>query len=91
MSDNLSLTCVEISLFGSRVNLKSKGGDIDLFLKFSSEKDIDSLHLKRKLKIALKDKLGDQKIDIIIDDSNTDLGAIGKVISRDKVALWLKK
>ena len=54
----------KIILFGSRVDLTKKGGDIDLLI-FSKKID-----LKGKLKILknLKRKLGDRKIDLIITD-----------------------
>jgi predicted nucleotidyltransferase len=51
-----------IRLFGSRIDKNSRGGDIDLLI--ISKK----LDLKEKLIIRykLKEKIGDQKIDIVI-------------------------
>ena len=54
----------KVILFGSRVNDKVKGGDIDLYLQTpenskAAEKKIEYL-------VALKSTLGDQKIDVII-------------------------
>ena len=58
----------QIWLFGSRVNDQAKGGDIDLLILS------DNLVLEDKLRIrlALYEKLGEQKIDIVIaaDDSD---------------------
>lgn len=51
-----------IYLFGSRVDDRQKGGDIDLFVMSEGadlEKKIDFL-------VLLKQKIGDQKIDVVI-------------------------
>lgn len=54
----------EIYLFGSRVDDSLKGGDIDLFV---SANNIDN-YLEKKLNFLalLKEKIGDQKIDLVI-------------------------
>lgn len=52
----------KIYLFGSRVDDKKKGGDIDLLLVSEKLTHRD----KRKIRLALYDKLGEQKIDILI-------------------------
>ncbi|MFC1616677.1 nucleotidyltransferase domain-containing protein [Candidatus Margulisiibacteriota bacterium] len=51
-----------IYLFGSRVDPQKKGGDIDLLVLSQklTEKD------KTKIRLGLFDKLGEQKIDLII-------------------------
>ncbi|RME57847.1 nucleotidyltransferase domain-containing protein [Candidatus Parcubacteria bacterium] len=51
-----------IYLFGSRVDDHKKGGDIDLliFSKHLTERD------KRRIRLRLYDRLGPQRIDIII-------------------------
>jgi uncharacterized protein len=51
-----------VYLFGSRVNDQLKGGDIDILI-FS---EIINLNIKRQIRIKLYDKLGEQKIDIVI-------------------------
>ena len=56
-----------IFLFGSRVKDHEKGGDIDLYI----ETDQDScLEDKISFLSNLKFKLGDQKIDVIINSPN---------------------
>ena len=52
----------QVILFGSRVDLNKKGGDIDLLIlsKKLSQKD------KFDIKLKLYDVLGEQKIDLII-------------------------
>lgn len=56
----------EIYLFGSRTHLDLKGGDIDL-LVVSEDRDVDQLHQRRvDFLLALKDRIGDQKIDLVV-------------------------
>jgi predicted nucleotidyltransferase len=52
----------KIILFGSRADDSKKGGDIDLLVL--SEKITNSD--RRKIKINLYDKIGEQKIDMIV-------------------------
>lgn len=54
---------LSIRLFGSRTNLLAKGGDIDLWIELIAvpEKKLTYLH---SLKIALENRLGEQKIDL---------------------------
>jgi len=54
-----------VYLFGSRVNDQSKGGDIDL-LVLSIKID---LMIKLDILATLHQKLGDRKIDLIIDEN----------------------
>ena len=85
----------EISIFGSRTSLEKKGGDIDLYilLKNTSKKNRTEQNingLKRELRISLEDRLGEQKIDIILDDGVCELGSFKEVIRSTKVILWTK-
>ena len=65
----------DIYLFGSRVDDAKKGGDIDLYIipakKFSLE---ERLEKKRKFRLRLENKIGEQKIDIVISkDKNREI------------------
>jgi len=51
-----------VYLFGSRVDDGRRGGDIDLLI-FSG---VITERLKRRLRLALYDRLGEQKIDIVV-------------------------
>ncbi len=53
----------DIYLFGSRVDDNQKGGDIDLFIDTS---DNDVLNKKIQLMQAIKNDIGEQKIDIVL-------------------------
>lgn len=81
---------IEIALFGSRTDLSKRGGDIDLYILIAPSPALDLFVLKRDLLVALKNSLGDQKIDLVLDDSKVDLGAFGDVIKKQKVELWIR-
>ena len=59
----------QIYLFGSRVDDSLKGGDIDLYIETDTLTDM----IERKLNflVLLKQKIGDQKIDLIISKDKT--------------------
>ena len=55
-----------VYLFGSRINDQKKGGDIDLYIETDLKKDI----IRQKLKMLgmLHEALGEQKIDIVVNN-----------------------
>lgn len=84
----LTLQWQEISVFGSRADGQKKGGDIDLYIKFHSAQKFDLYSIKQKLRIELENQLGEQKIDVVLDDGQTDLGEFGKIVLNQKKTLW---
>lgn len=90
ISTEMGFDWVCISLFGSRVDLTKRGGDIDLYIKIKYQPYLDLHDIKRKVRLVLCEQLGEQKFDIIIDDSFTELGAFGELIKNQKVDLWMK-
>ena len=60
-----------VLVFGSRTNLNAKGGDIDLYIIPETKDNI----LERELKFSVKIKmaLGEQKIDIVIQENSEKL------------------
>jgi len=60
----------KIYLFGSRVDDSLKGGDIDLFID-----TVTTNKLQKKIEFlsALKQRIGDQKIDVVISKDYTRL------------------
>jgi predicted nucleotidyltransferase len=57
----------EIYLFGSRVDDNKKGGDIDLFIKLDILLTTKETSNKiSEFKIKLYDKIGEQKIDVVV-------------------------
>lgn len=55
-------------LFGSRVDLNKRGGDIDLYIEIMNFDSKKVYEQKQKFGALLQDRLGEQKIDIIIYD-----------------------
>lgn len=52
----------KIFLFGSRVDDTKRGGDIDLFVLSEKIKTRE----RRKIKLNIYDKIGEQKIDMVV-------------------------
>lgn len=61
----------KIYLFGSRVSDNKKGGDIDLYIETKSNNEV--FEKKIKMLKALYNKLGEQKIDIVINNFTSSL------------------
>lgn len=58
----------KIYLFGSRVDNSKKGGDIDILIFSQKLKKVDALEIKG----YIYDKIGEQKIDILIVKDKSD-------------------
>ncbi|MFK5975255.1 MAG: nucleotidyltransferase domain-containing protein [Sulfurovum sp.] len=57
----------EIYLFGSRVDDTKRGGDIDLYIVLEKDMPFTTIFDKKiDFLVELKQKIGDQKIDVII-------------------------
>lgn len=79
-------SCANVMLFGSRIDDNARGGDIDLLVK--SERPIpDSRRKALQLAARLQLRLGDQPIDILTVDPQTELQAIHKEGLRTGVRL----
>jgi len=57
---------VRLWVFGSRVNPKLKGGDIDIYIEIPNYEKIDIFKFKVKYLVNLENKIGEQKIDLIV-------------------------
>jgi predicted nucleotidyltransferase len=79
-----------ISIFGSRADLSRKGGDIDLYIRLCSPPPMTLLQIQNLLRSEIQDRIGEQKLDLVLDDGVTDLGAFGEIIARQKRELWTK-
>jgi predicted nucleotidyltransferase len=60
----------KVFLFGSRVDDRKKGGDIDLFITGEQKSNYTVAH-KIDFLVELKSLIGDQKIDVILDTEST--------------------
>ena len=58
---------MQVILFGSRTDNKNRGGDIDLFIRTQTGKN---LNIKSKINFItdLILKIGEQKIDVVLDN-----------------------
>ena len=58
----------QVFLFGSRTDDTKKGGDIDLYIKAETGKD-----LKHKIKflLLLEQKIGEQKVDVVFAENES--------------------
>lgn len=74
----------KIYLFGSRIDDQARGGDIDLYIEPNSH---DQLARKKiEFLVELKNMIGDQKIDVVIDRDENRL--IDKIAKEKGVLLW---
>ena len=55
----------EIYLFGSRIDDKKKGGDIDLYIRTKDKQNL--VQKKLDFLVKLKREIGEQKIDVVFD------------------------
>ena len=90
VSASMSVVWSRIALFGSRTDVSGRGGDIDLYLSVAKP-PADRFAFRTKLKILLKEMLGDQKFDLIIDDGATDSGAFLEIAKKQSVDLWIRQ
>ncbi len=58
--------CDQLWIFGSRVDLDERGGDIDLYIETVCDNYTDACKMRSKFWGLLQDRLGEQKIDIIL-------------------------
>ncbi|MCF8397574.1 MAG: nucleotidyltransferase domain-containing protein [Bacteroidales bacterium] len=76
---------VRVHLFGSRVDDQKKGGDIDLLIHAGSDKMLYSKKLS--FLVDLKKQLGERKIDIVFDRSQSDNADFIQSIKQSSILL----
>ncbi|NTV10927.1 MAG: nucleotidyltransferase domain-containing protein [Zoogloea sp.] len=76
----------EVRLFGSRVDDKLRGGDIDLLVELRHI-DPDKQRKSLTLVARLQRQLGDQPIDVLVIDPNTALQAIHHIACKTGIPL----
>ena len=79
-----------IAVFGSRADPSRRGGDIDLYVRLSGTPPISLFRVQNLLKCEIEDRLGEQKVDLVLDDGMSSLGVFGEIIARQKRDLWTK-
>jgi predicted nucleotidyltransferase len=79
-------TDVQVFLFGSRTSNQQRGGDIDLFIR-----NPNGEHLKTRTKISFITELilmiGEQKIDVVLDNPDTKNAVLYKTICKTGIQL----
>ena len=66
MSETMSPLPWQLLLFGSRTDDLLKGGDIDLLVVLENEEDWNAAcGFKTALLVAMKDRVGEQRIDLV--------------------------
>ncbi|MBL7162965.1 MAG: nucleotidyltransferase domain-containing protein [Anaerolineales bacterium] len=78
-----------VYLFGSRTDLRKKGGDLDLLI-VSQRAISHAYELRKKLRMAIKEELGDQRVDILIspDPHRNDQPAFIRLAVMEGVRIW---
>ena len=85
--DETSAVWQNIVLFGSRVDPSRLGGDIDLLVTLDPAQPVDLYRFTQRLRIALEDQLGEQRIDVVVDDGYGD-GLFPSLAREKGVELW---
>ena len=76
-----------VILFGSRTNDTMKGGDIDLFIQPGIQASPEvMLHRKISMLVEIEQKLGEQIIDILLQQTN-DKRTIVKTVRKTGIAI----
>lgn len=76
-----------IVVFGSRTDPARRGGDIDLLVEIDPQQGMDCERLKRSLRLALEDEIGEQRVDLVIDDGMQG-GSFPSLARGHGVELW---
>ena len=73
-------------IFGSRVYKDKRGGDIDLYIEIADFEIKKTYECRQKFWVLLQDRLGEQKIDIVIKNPALDL-LVYKVATEEGIVL----
>lgn len=79
-------TSVQVYLFGSRTNDLKRGGDIDLFIR-NSNGDPYSVHSKINFISDLVLRIGEQSIDVVLDNHEKKNSVFFKTIYQTGIQL----
>jgi predicted nucleotidyltransferase len=73
----------EVWIFGSRVDMNKKGGDIDIFIKTPNTDNL--LQTKIIFLREFEKKFGEQKVDLIIEAANSKFNKIFEIAKQEGV------
>lgn len=77
---------VAVTLFGSRVDDAAKGGDIDLMITTTLD-EATARSAKIRFLVRLKQRIGDQRIDVVLRPSGSEERPIHRVAATQGVAV----
>lgn len=60
-------------IFGSRADLTKRGGDIDIYIETQVQSLPEIAQRKIKFLVDLKEKIGDQKIDVVVKSLSSEI------------------
>lgn len=85
--EDLFLPRDQLWLFGSRVNVNAKGGDIDLYVE-TTMSDLQSI-VRKKIQFSadIEVAIGEQKIDVVVNYSGSEELPIYRVAKQTGVKL----
>ncbi len=70
-------------LFGSRADDAQRGGDIDLYIETAQQNKNEVLSKKLAFIVSLKKRIGDQKIDVVINFTTEHLNLLVYKIAKE--------
>ena len=85
--EELGVVWRRIVLFGSRTDPARRGGDIDLLVELDPRQPADVYRLTQRLRIALEDEIGPQRVDLVVDDGSGS-GGFPSLARLNGVELW---
>ncbi len=85
--EELGVAWRRIVLFGSRADPTRRGGDIDLLVELDPRHPADVYRLTQRLRIALEDEIGPQRVDLVVDDGGG-TGGFPSLARLTGVELW---
>ena len=83
----LGAVCRRILVFGSRTDPARRGGDIDLLVELDPRHTGDVYRLTQRLRIALEDEIGPQRVGLVVDDGSG-TGVFPTLARLNGVELW---
>jgi predicted nucleotidyltransferase len=79
-------TLCELRLFGSRLNDRARGGDVDLYLEVVGLDTTHSAELKRRLLVRLQEAL-DLPVDLVLQQREMPLKLVSQIAREEGVSL----